>query len=287
MNPVRTHRPENLAEALDQRREYGAAPYAGGTDLMPRGRRWMGLRPALPQEVMFIGHLVELQGADEKDGELILGSCCRLADLMEHQATPGLLKRIIGSMASPGVRNLATLGGNICNASPAGDTLPYLYAMGARLRLESVSGDRELGISEFLTGPGQTALADDEILTAVILPKDLFNRDCYEKVAPRRANALTKVSFLGMAQKDDQSLSDLRLAFGAVGPTVVRSGDLEKKLLQAWQTSQGGGWPGQVLQEMLAAYGDIIRPIDDQRSSATYRKQAALGLLRDFLENLA
>lgn len=280
---TRTHRPDTLAQALELRARLGASLYAGGTDLMPRGRRWMGLRPALPDEVIFVGHLDELRGLGVEGGRLAIGSCRTLAELMREEQTPALLRKVIGSMAAPGVRTLATLGGNICNASPAGDTLPYLYAMDAVLLLQGPNGQREVGMADFIIGPGHTDLGKDEILTRVSIPLHEFNREDHQKIAARKANALSKASFLGLAKAEGGKLLDLRLALGAVAPTVVRSRELELRLLEA---ANGNGRDPALLAEVLEGYAGLVDPIDDQRSSAAYRKHVALGLVEEFLAAL-
>lgn len=277
-----TFRPADLAAALDYRARTGAAPYAGGTDLMPGHRRWLGLRPNLPERVMFIGHLPELTGLQADGDELVIGAARTLADLEADPLVPELFRQVIAAMAAPGVRNLATLGGNICNASPAGDTLPYLHALEARLVLSRPGGERLVPIDQFITGPGQTDLAADELLTAVRLPLTRFNRTFHHKVAARRANALSKASMVGLARLEEGDLADLRLAWGAVGPRVVRSPDWEAELRQAWQ----GGWSEAALDKSLADLAGLVEPIDDQRSTADYRRRVVVRLSRYFLESI-
>ena len=278
-----SRRPSDLAEALALRAEKNLTPYAGGTDLMPGHRRWMGLKPDL-EGLLFIGHLPELQTIAEADGSMHIGACVTLSALLRDARTPDILGQIIASMAAPGVRNLATMGGNICNASPAGDTLPYLYALDAKLVAQSVSGKREIAIADFITGPGRTGLGQDEILTGVKIPLEDWEHRQHQKVAARKANALSKVSFLGLARRKDGEICDLRLAWGAVGPLVVRSSQLEQSLLNL---AAKGTWPEGEPDSCLKAHAGLISPIDDQRSSAAYRRQVALGLALDFLKSLA
>ena len=275
-----SHRPDNLGQALALRKEKALTPYAGGTDLMPGHRRWMGLKPDL-DGLLFIGHLPELKGLNLDQGIMRIGACTTLAKLLQDKRTPPVLCEIIATMAAPGVRNLATLGGNICNASPAGDTLPYLYAVDAKVTLQSASGQRELPLAGFILGPGKTALGEDEILTGISLSPGEWDHVLHEKVSARKANALSKVSFLGLAQMKEGRLVDLRLAWGSVGPLVVRSRELEQRLINS--ATHGTPWPEEELASCLEA---LIRPIDDQRSSADYRKQVALGLAGDFLRSL-
>lgn len=281
------YRPETLEDALICRRDTHARPYAGGTDLMPQGRRWMGVRPRFKTAIMFIGHLPDLKDVRQREDDIVIGPGCTLARLAAEGAVPDALRRIAAAMASPGVRNLATIGGNICNASPAADTLPYLYAVDARLVLRSAGDRRETPVADFFQGPGMTTLAEDEILTEIIVPAAAWEVCDYHKVAARRANAPSKISFLGIARRNGLGFKDLRLAFGAVGPTVVRSRDLERGLLAAVNTAANGKQNPEKLADCVESFGRIIHPIDDQRASAVYRRQVALNLLQNFIDGLS
>lgn len=279
----RTHRPSCLKDALACRQETGGCLYAGGTDLMVRERRWKGVSLRPGPDVILIGHLEELREIRREGDRLVVGACTTLSDLRSHRETPPLFSRIIGTMASPAVRNVATIGGNICNASPAGDTLPWLYALGARVCLESAEGRRETGIEAFIRAPGQNDLGPHEILTAVSIPCETFTHECHQKVAARRANSPAKLSFLGLANLELGRLTDIRLAFGAVGPTVVRSPELEREFVQLFCRRMKE--PSD-LRRLLAGYAGLISPIDDQRSTADYRRQAALRLAEAYLRSL-
>ena len=186
-------------------------------------------------------------------------------------------------MASPPSRNLASIGGNICNASPAGDTLPYLYAMDAQVVLQSTDGERIIPIAGFITGPKQTDLKNSELLTKIIIPQTEFDINMYRKIGQRKGMSLTKAAFLGMANVADGKIQDIRIAFGSVAPTVVRSGEIEQSIV-------GKSTKDIVknISEISRQYAALIRPIDDARSSAAYRKKVSLRLLEEFfVSNLA
>jgi len=275
---VETFRPANLGEALDVRQETGAIPLAGGTDLMVQRKRWSGLQPGFEKPVMFIGHLAELKGFAESAGSVTIGAACTLSELLGTPAVPAILKEAIVELATCGIRNRATIGGNICNASPAGDTLPPLYALNTMAVLVSKTGERTLPVRDLILGPGQTCLKDDELLKEIIIPDSAFNRSRYRKVGTRKANALSKLVFLGVADVGEEQVRDVRLAFGSVAPTVVRSRDIELQMA-------GKSVPKVMdsADEIAAAYSPLIRPITDQRSTAEYRKTVSLNLLRRFL----
>ncbi|MDD5583243.1 MAG: FAD binding domain-containing protein [Candidatus Marinimicrobia bacterium] len=278
---VNGYHPKDLIEALKIRAEVSCIPLAGGTDLMVQNARGTGLSPNFDKPLLFVGHLPELRHIEKKEGFLHIGPSVLLSEMLSHPFIPETFKKAISQMASPPTRNLATLGGNICNASPAGDTLPFLYAMDAELILENHAFDRRIPIEEFICGPKQTELKSDELLTDILIPTTLFPVSYYKKVGQRRGMSLTKVSFHGLAEIVDGYVEDLRMAFGSVAPTVVRSRDCENSLI---------GEPVSTLKsrfnEIWELYEPSIQPIDDARSTATYRKNVCYNILKDFLTHL-
>jgi CO/xanthine dehydrogenase FAD-binding subunit len=273
---IETWRPQTLAEALEIRRRRRAIPCAGGTDLMVRHRRGAGLLPAFPADVLLLDGVRELRRIEAGAEGLRIGAGCTLADLLASPLTPEVLRRAVREMAAPAIRNRATLAGNVCNASPAGDTLPPLYVLEARVRLAGARGEREVPIERFITGPGRTVLAEDELLLEVIIPPCDCERVYYRKAGARRANALAKVSAAALAALEGGRLWRVRIALGAVAPVVVRSRPIEQSL---------EGRPAAELdpQEAARAYEPLLRPIDDQRSTAAYRRRVALNMIGEFL----
>ncbi len=273
---VKSYRPETLKEALELRRSEKMIPLAGGTDLMVKFRNWAGLPPLFEKSVLMLNNISDLSGIYSEGKNIIIEAGVTLTETAESECVPAPLRKAAAQIAAPGIRNRATLAGNICNASPAGDTLVPLYVLGAKVRLENIHGRRELLISEYIRGPGKTVLKDDELLTAVIVPPDTSNISFYKKVGTRKANALTKVSFLGLAEIKEGILNRINLAFGAVGPVIVRSKEIEAKLI--------GLKSGEIdIDKVSAEFSALIIPIDDQRSTAKYRKKVALNLLGRFL----
>ncbi|WP_425058892.1 Carbon monoxide dehydrogenase medium chain [Sporomusa carbonis] len=275
---VKTYIPGSLAEALAIKREHQAIAFAGGTDIMVRHRGGPGILPEFMQPVMFIGQLEELKQVSLAAGRLAIGAACTLSDLAQHKDVPDILKQALRVMASPAVRNMGTLGGNICNASPAGDTLPPLYALEASVVIENLESRREVPIQNFILGPGRVALQPDELLVAVNIPLAEYNVYFYKKVGTRKAEALAKLSFAGLAVTSENTVKDLRLAFGAVAPTVVKAQDIERLCIEKSIAELPG-----LLPELIHRYSVLIRPIDDQRSSARYRKAVSLNLLQHFI----
>ena len=281
------HSPRTLEEALDIRGRTGAIPLAGGTDLLVRHRSWTGTLPEVHEPVVFIGALSSLGGLEEIDVDgqttLRVGAAVTYADLLTDARVPQLLKSSIVELAAPGLRNVATLAGNICNASPAADAVCALYALDASVELASTGGTRTVPIEEFITGPGRTALRSDELVVAVNIPLIEGNRVFYHKVGTRRANALSKLSICAHATVEDDTVAALGIALGAVAPTVVRVREAEELVLLKAVSSVP-----QRLDAVIDAYRPFVTPISDQRSTAEYRREVALGLVKRFLaERLA
>lgn len=272
---VRLYRPESLKEALQMTSSNRCTIFAGGTDLMVKRRDL----PQSETDILFISHLKELRGIKKIDDYLCIGAACTCRELAEHRKIPALMRNAFSMMASPGVRNFATIGGNICNSSPAGDSLPILYAFDADIILESKGGMRKLPIEQFISGPGKNVIRQDEILTTIVVPVKKFDIKTYKKVGTRKSTALSKLSFTGLAEMTGGSVSDIRLAFGAVGPTVVRSRNAEDMIIK--MIREGRFDKGEVRE----LYSSLIKPIDDQRSTAFYRKEVCLRLLEDFIFN--
>jgi CO/xanthine dehydrogenase FAD-binding subunit len=278
---VEGFRPADLQEALEFRAKYPSIPIAGGTDLMIQKARGFALKPDFDKPLLFIGHLRELRQISVRNGNIHIGAGVLLSELLKNGKIPKSLKMAVRQMASPPSRNLATIGGNICNASPAGDTLPYLYAADAFLVLKSKLAERKIPIDEFIKGPRKTILKSDELLTEIIIPDKVFSANYYKKVGTRKGMSLSKASFTGLADIENEKITDIRIAFGSVAPTIVRSREIEASII---------GKPVSeiitAIPEIVKKFAPLIQPIDDARSSATYRKQVSLRLLENFLMKL-
>ena len=278
---VNGYRPQTLDEALKIRANTGAIPLAGGTDLMVRHKNIPGALPGFEKPVVFISHLEEIRGVEAEDGIVKIGAATPLAELENDERIPAILREAISNMAARNVRHIATIGGNVCNASPAGDTLVPLYALDAGVKLASVNGVRTLPVEDFITGPGQTALAPDEILTEIVVPTRSFTREYYRKVGTRKAMALSRVSFAALADVNGGVIEDIRFAFGAVAPTVVRSREIEKQFISRTVDEIKGDAP-----QWAQKFAPLLKPIDDQRASAQYRRKVAINLAVHFLEEI-
>lgn len=278
---VNVYRPLNLKDALEIIAYTECTVFAGGTDLMVKKKQCPGVMPAFEKPVMFISELEELKDIRVEKKFLHIGAACTFARLLESQHIPQAYKQVFMQIASPAVRNIATIGGNICNSSPAGDSLPLLYALDAVILIESSCRKIEIPIEEFITGPGRNILNSGELVTAIKLPIKHFEKVVYRKISARKSNALSKVSFVAMASIRDNGLNDIRMAFGAVAPTVIRSRDIEEAIIYSCSLGNLD------VSEIISYYSALIKPIDDQRSTAFYRRAVCKRLLTDFMDNCA
>ncbi len=275
---VETFRPTTLEEALEIRATHGAVPFAGGTDLMVKLRRGAGVLPGFDRPVLFLDRVAELAVLRDDGRALEIGAMVTLARLAVDPLVPRLLADVARSMAGPGIRSIATAGGNVCNASPAADLLPYLSAHNARARLIARDERRTLPVEELVTGPGATGIGPAELLAALVVPAWTPTVSIWRKAGTRRANALTKVSLFACADTDGKLVHRARIALGAVGPTVVRLREVERMLEGAAVADLAA-----IARQAVDACDAVVRPIDDQRSTAEYRRRAARELLSQFI----
>ncbi|MBF9014911.1 MULTISPECIES: xanthine dehydrogenase family protein subunit M [unclassified Oceanispirochaeta] len=276
--------PESVDEALVLRAEHHAIPLAGGTDLMVRYENWSSLPANIPGSVMSVQQLKDLHYIREEEGYLCIGGALPLNSVIEDERIPRCLALALDEIAAPSLRNLATLAGNIQNASPAADSIPPLLIMDAEVNLISQNGSRIVSIRDFITGPGKTDLKDNELIESVRIPLDFIKKEkqgilSYRKVGTRKANALSKLSVCFWAECEDGRLKDIRMALGAVAATVVRLKDAEDKLKGVSLDELGSVW-----KDVRLEFEKAVRPIDDQRSTAFYRKRTALKLLDAFIQ---
>ncbi len=273
--------PTSLSDALTELANHPYRLVAGGTDMLVQHHNLKTLPINFKQDVMYIANLSELQGIQEEEEFITIGACEPLESILEHPATPKLLKDTILEMASPAIRHAGTLGGNIANASPAGDSLVPLYLMNAMLEIQSKDRTRRVDIKEFITGVRKIALEPNEIITKIILDKIDFTKATFRKVGPRRSDAISKLSFAGAVTIQDNLVMDFRIAFGSVNITVVRHPEIEcqfiTKTVQELKQNK---------EHIVSLYREYIRPIDDQRSNKEYRKQVSLNLLRQFIDTI-
>lgn len=273
--------PTTLDEALRTMKDGTFRPIAGGTDLMVRHRSWANTPPQFEFNVLYLNKLDALRGIREDDAHLEIGALTPYETIMNHAATPAPLKACIRELASPALRHVGTLAGNIANASPAADAVLVMIMLDAVALIRSADNAREIPVNDLIEGPGKTGLKADELITAIRIPKHGFTHTTFKKVGGRKADAISKVAFAGGARIEDGIVRDINIALNAVAATVVRVPDIE--------ASCTGRRVSEIQADadtIIAAYDDHIKPIDDQRSNRYYRRKVAHNLLRRFLDTL-
>ncbi len=268
--------PATLSEALALRAEGGWRPLAGGTDLMVQLEADVG-EP--PERVLDLSRLQELRGVSTDGYEVLVGATTTYTELRQSPVISARLHALAEAAATIGaaqIQNRGTIGGNICNASPAGDTLPVLLAVDAVFECGSTEGIREVVAREFWPGYRQTALRDDELLVRIRFAVDRSRHVRYRKVGTRAAQAISKVVLALSYRDDDGTWRDVRVALGSVAATTIRAAGTEAVL--------EGTRPGKaVADEAARVLASEISPIDDVRSTADYRRSVSARVLHRLL----
>ena len=263
--------PANIAEAvrLLTGSETQIRILAGGTDLIPQ----MQARRAAPQLIIDIKRIPETRTIARQNGNFIIGAAVSGAELSEHPQLkhdwPGVVEAfdLIGSTQ---IQSRATLGGNLCNASPAADSVPALIAAGCRCRIAGPQGEREAAVADIVVSPGRTSLQKGEFIVSFILPAlPARSADAYLRLIPRTEMDIAVVGtgvFLGLDEQD--RCQHARVALGAVGPTVVLATDAARLLI-------GSQLDTATLQRFKSAIRAACRPINDKRGTIEYRTGVA------------
>ena len=221
--------PTTLKEALKILDERDCYIFAGGTDLMVQKHRSSGLVPNFDKDILYVMNIKELDYIKtDAEGNLRIGAMNRYCELLNSSLVPDIFKTVFNEIASPNIRNMATLVGNIGNASPAGDSLLPLNLFNARVVLSSIKGNREVLVEDFIQGVRKIDRKKNELITEVIVPKCDLNF-YYRKIGSRKAETITKVSLMGGYKLDGNKVKELRICFGSISTKVVRNHFIEEK----------------------------------------------------------
>jgi len=272
--------PQSLEEAillLEQNSPW-AKLIAGGTDLLPLMKK----RMILPRVLIDLSRIKELSFIDRKGSYLHIGAMTNLNEILGSEIVKEkapILTEAISQLACSGIRNRATIGGNLCNASPAADTAPPLLVLNASVRLTGPSGERSVPLTEFFLGPGQTTLKPDEIMTEVIIPcKD--GKSVFLKLGRRRGFTLSIVSAAVFAEINQGRFERISIAIGAAAPTPLRCYATESAL-------EGKTVNPENIERASLVVRNEVNPIDDVRASAAYRTEMASVLVKRALLKIA
>jgi len=274
--PIET--PRTLSEAYGILATGPHRPIAGGTDVMVQITGELG---PPPDRMIDLWRLAELRGI-AADGQVVtLGALTTYTEIRQSAMCREHLPALVEAAATIGaaqIQNRGTLGGNVANASPAGDTLPVLLAMDAEMVVGGPRGERTIAAGEFWVAYRETALEADEIVLRIRIPITAGREVRFRKIGTRRAQAISKVVMALAWRERDGKWSDVRLALGSVADRPIRARTTEAVLEGATPTSETADRAA----ESLAAE---IQPIDDVRSTADYRRAVSARVLRRLIRD--
>ena len=253
---------------------------AGGTDLMVQANR--GAQSL--ESVLDLSRIPELKKWTLKSSEIVLGAGISYTDLADTQIATLVpaLTQAARTVGSPQIRNAGTLGGNLATASPAGDTIPVLVAMDAVLQLKSSTENREVAITDFITGVKTNALKPGEIIHSITVPVFQGPQE-FLKVGTRNAMVISVVS---LALVTDYSGRKLRVGVGSVSPVPFRATAAEEFISQEFDWETNSSLSEKVINKFSELVADSTKPIDDHRGTADYRKHAVRVLAKRALERV-
>jgi CO/xanthine dehydrogenase FAD-binding subunit len=273
---IRYAKPENLDEALAL---LGEAPWkilAGGTDFYPA----LGSKP-LADNVLDINGLTELAGIADDASHVVIGARTTWADLIRHPLPPAFdaLKQAAREVGSVQIQNVASVAGNLCNASPAADGVPALLTLDAEVELRSHGGQRRLGIGDFILGNRRTAMRAGEMVTAIRIPRSATaGSSRFLKLGARRYLVISiAMAAARVVVAENGRIEQAAIAVGACSAVAQRLVGLEQSLV--------GLKPGRDIRKAVAVADlTLLSPIDDVRGSADYRRSAAREIVQRALE---
>ncbi len=265
---IRVEIPNTLSELWELLSYEGARIIAGGTDLMVRIRA----KVEKPSLLVDIVRLPEFRLFENREDIFSIGATLTHAELLKKDL-PGVLHDAISTIGSPQIRNMGTIGGNICNASPAGDSILPLYLYDANVVLLSKNGERRVPIGEFIKGPGKIDFRKGEALLKIVFTNKYKDyKYIFKKIGKRVAMTISVVSMGLIFKLENDIIKDIKIAYGAVSPTVVRIREAEEYL-------KGKPIEDKVLEEAKSIIQKNISPIDDIRATGEYRREVAGNLI--------
>ncbi len=276
------YRPTTIEDALSVLSSSTAAIIAAGcTDLFP-----LTSAPQMTGHVLDVTGIRDMRGITDMGDVRRIGGATTWTDIIRADLPPSydMLKLAAREIGSIQIQNVGTIAGNLCNASPAADSIPCLLALDASVELASTAGRRQMLLSEFLLGPRKTMRQPDEIMTAIIIPKSSeAGISSFRKLGTRKYLIISIVMAAARIDITDNHITQAALSLGSCSPVAVRLNKVEQALIG---TSLDDA--SQLTAADLVAATDVeavINPIDDVRGSANYRIQAATTLLYEAIDN--
>lgn len=273
------HRPQTLGQAIELQSRTGGNYLAGGTVMMVNYNKGL----SIGQELIDLSQIAELRTVEERGDTLVLGAGLTFDELEQQplcRQYAHALWQAAREVGGPQVRNRATLGGNLCAASPSADAATPLLALKAELELVGGQGKRRIAAKEFFTAPGKTVKLPDEVLTCIVIPKT-DSDSLFRKVGKRNALAVSCINMAVNAQVNQEGmLSELCIAVGAAAPTVRLCPKTAALMEHTAITTELLSQAAELIQTEIA-------PIDDRWASADYRRAVCGNLMRQLIGMLA
>ena len=267
MNQFKYISPETKEEVLEilKQEKLEACLVAGCSNVLPYIKD-----KKLPAKLLLdISGIEELNYIKESEGEIYIGAGTTISDLINSKIIReecNVLYQAAEQFADPTIRNSATIGGNLADASPAADVAPPLLVLDAVLEVESMDGKREISLKNFFVGPRKTVLNDDEMITNIKIKNDSINKHgCFIKLGLRQAMAISLAAIALTLEVEKNKVIDVRIAMGSIAPTPLRlikvEGFLKNKKID-----------DELIEEAVKKVREEVKPIGDVRASAEYRK---------------
>jgi carbon-monoxide dehydrogenase medium subunit len=281
MNQFKYISPKTIEEVLEilQQEKSEACLVAGCSNVLPYIKD-----KKLPAKLLLdISGIEELNYIKKSEGEIYIGAGTTISDLINSKIIReecNVLYQAAEEFADPTVRNSATIGGNLADASPAADVAPPLLVLDAVLEAESKDGKREISLKNFFVGPRKTVLHDGEMITSIKIKNDTINKNgCFIKLGLRQAMAISLATVALTLEVEKDKVADVRIAMGSVAPTPLRlikvEGFLKNKKID-----------DELIEEAVKKVREEVKPIGDVRASAEYRKYISGILFKRAFEKL-
>ena len=267
--------PKTIQESIEMLNRYGAEakPLAGGTDLLVQMKKEV----LSPRYLIDLGKIPEMSFIRMDDGWLKIGAATKWSEILTFCAGHrkyGALYDAVSSLAKGQVRNMGTIGGNLCTASPAADSAPPLLVFDGRVKLDGSKGERLVGLEDFFVGVNQTVMAPNEIMTEVQIPPVKDETGSAFTKTTRVGADISKISCAVFVERQGDICTECRIAMGAAAPVPLR-------VKAASKIIEGKKVGPSVVQEVAHHAAGEIKPIDDIRSTAAYRRGVSAVLVRD------
>ncbi len=274
--PFTYHQPETVEEAVNLLHKQSEVKIlAGGTDLIPK----MKQRLFNPKHIINLKKIPSLKGIKETERGIWIGATTKLRDIEKSKLVKEkipLQYQCVKTIGSVQIRNMGTLGGNVCNASPAADGALGLIALNATIHITGINGERDVAVEDFFRGPGESVLGKDELVTGFTVPAPEEATGFHFISIGRMALDISTISVAVTVTLREGEVSDSRICLGSVAPVPLRLKKVEGYLM-------GKELRVDVITEAAERVSAGIKPIDDLRASAEYRREAAKGLMMEAL----